>query len=618
MSIRMIALVIWAMVLCVGKIHAQEPVLTVKDITPSMLLDGTKAPLSDGWEAVTTTGKASVANGEILLSCLNGQQYTFRATATTGTPFITTGDYTIEFRIKVPVNNGRGFDMVVRDQVGRTSIGISHEKIVVTEGGQVLANMDGSKYHTYRFSCKRSQRKMYLYIDGVYVIDLTMTSNSNGPDLQFGKGNTASVSDIYIDYIAVDATGAYKAVKTYSVNFESNGGSALPEKVVAENALLAKPADPTRAGYGFVGWYTDAAFTTPWNFAADKVTAAATLYAKWDNQQYTVSFNSNGGSPVTEVQTGYYNAAVTEPATPVRTGFMFGGWYKDAALTQVFDFTSDRMTGNLVLYAKWNDRNQTISFPAITTKSFSDGAFDLAATASSGLPVTYEVVSGNVELAGNTLSIEGAGAVTIKATQAGDAFYFPATPVEVSFNITKGTQKITMEQIGTVNRFAGIVPLVASSDAGLPLRITVSDPLVADYVNGKLLVKGLGTTTITAYQEGNDNYLPADTVSITVKVFTNARYSKILVKDAVSPNGDGINDVFLLEGIADYPENRVQVMNRAGVTVFDGRGYNNSSVVFNGNSKNGQRLPGGTYYYHIDVKIAGQWQQMKGFLVIRY
>ena len=614
MSIRFILIfLLWT-----GTIKAQEPALPLKDITPAMQLDGSKAPLAGGWEAVTVTGKATATNGEVLLSCLNGQQYTFRATASTGTPFVVTGDYTIEFRIKIPVNNGRGFDMVVRDQVGRTSIGVSHEKIVVTEGGQVLANMDGSKYHTYRFSCKRSQRKMYLYIDGVYITELTLTSNSNGPDLQFGKGNTASVSDIYIDYIAFDVTGAYKAVKTWSVNFESNGGSTLPETVVADNGLLAAPATPTRAGYGFVGWFADAALTTPWNFATDKITAATTLYAKWDNNLYTISFNSNGGSPVNEVQTGYYNTVVTAPATPVRNGFMFGGWYKEASLTNVFDFAGDRITGNLVLYAKWNDRNQTISFPAIPDKSFSDGSVELKATASSGLPVSFEVVKGNVELTNNTLSIEGAGTVTIKATQAGDNFYFAAPPVELSFNVTKGTQKISMEQLGSVNRFAGSIALAASSDAGLPLRIKVSDPLVASYKNGRLQINGLGTAIITAFQDGNENYLAADSVSTTVKVFTNARYSKLLVKEALSPNGDGINDVFVIEGIADYPENRVQVMNRAGLQVFDSRSYNNASVVFKGDSKNGQRLPGGTYYYLIDVKIAEEWRQLKGFLVIRY
>jgi uncharacterized repeat protein (TIGR02543 family) len=68
----------------------------------------------------------------------------------------------------------------------------------------------------------------------------------------------------------------------YIVIFESNGGSPVPSETVEEGATVMRPADPTKAGHTFGGWYADATLTAPWSFAADKVTKETTLYAKWE------------------------------------------------------------------------------------------------------------------------------------------------------------------------------------------------------------------------------------------------------------------------------------------------------------------------------------------------
>ena len=68
---------------------------------------------------------------------------------------------------------------------------------------------------------------------------------------------------------------------TCTVTFDSQGGSAVAAQTVPYNSLLTKPEDPTKSDYVFGGWYREAACTTPWNFATDKVTTDLTLYAKW-------------------------------------------------------------------------------------------------------------------------------------------------------------------------------------------------------------------------------------------------------------------------------------------------------------------------------------------------
>lgn len=86
---------------------------------------------------------------------------------------------------------------------------------------------------------------------------------------------------------------------------------------------------------------------------------------------------------------------------------------------------------------------QTITFPALTNKLYGSGNFTLTATASSGLPVSYTVVSGAATIQGSTVSITGVGDVTIEATQAGDAEFMPAPGVQQSFTVNPAVLTIT-------------------------------------------------------------------------------------------------------------------------------------------------------------------------------
>lgn len=72
-----------------------------------------------------------------------------------------------------------------------------------------------------------------------------------------------------------------KWVQTYTVAFDTNGGSAVAPVAVDAGSTVTKPADPMKSGHNFGGWYKDSTLQTPWNFANDTVTADTTLYAKW-------------------------------------------------------------------------------------------------------------------------------------------------------------------------------------------------------------------------------------------------------------------------------------------------------------------------------------------------
>ena len=72
-----------------------------------------------------------------------------------------------------------------------------------------------------------------------------------------------------------------KWVQTYTVTFDTNGGSEVDPVTVDAGSTVSKPADPMKSGHNFGGWYKDSTLQTPWNFANGTVTADTTLYAKW-------------------------------------------------------------------------------------------------------------------------------------------------------------------------------------------------------------------------------------------------------------------------------------------------------------------------------------------------
>ena len=141
----------------------------------------------------------------------------------------------------------------------------------------------------------------------------------------------------------------------YIVIFDAQGGSAVaPVTNVASGSLIAEPEEPTYEGQTFGGWYREAETTTMWDFTSDKVTEDMILYAKWmPVPRYTVTFDTQGGSavaPITNVASG---SLIAEPEEPTYEGQTFGGWYREAETTTMWDFTSDKVTEDMILYAKW-------------------------------------------------------------------------------------------------------------------------------------------------------------------------------------------------------------------------------------------------------------------------
>ena len=150
------------------------------------------------------------------------------------------------------------------------------------------------------------------------------------------------------------------AKASYTAAFDSNGGSAVKAQAVRSGAKASKPADPTKSGYLFKGWYSDKSLTKAFNFNS-AVRSNLTLYAKWEAKAaYTVTFNANGGTAV-KAQSVSSGAKASKPANPTKAGHVFKGWYSDKSLTKAYDFNS-AVKSDLALYAKWEANEYTVTF----------------------------------------------------------------------------------------------------------------------------------------------------------------------------------------------------------------------------------------------------------------
>ncbi|WP_420575774.1 Ig-like domain-containing protein [Ekhidna sp.] len=161
-------------------------------------------------------------------------------------------------------------------------------------------------------------------------------------------------------------------------------------------------------------------------------------------------------------------------------------------------------------------QDQTITFEAIPDKVYGDAPFNLVATASSGLAVSFSIVSGPISLDDNEVTITGVGTVVIAANQAGDDDFNPAPEVERTFEIAKADQLIAIEPIADKLTTGASFDVVASVDSELPLSYSVSGPATNDGPT-IILTGGTGTVTVTVSQSGNANYNEAsESVSFVV------------------------------------------------------------------------------------------------------
>ena len=166
-------------------------------------------------------------------------------------------------------------------------------------------------------------------------------------------------------YVTVDLGKANGTSVVYTITFNSNDGTPVaPQNVNAGEKLEEPTPAPTKEGFTFDGWYEEATFNTKFDFNTP-ITSNRTLYAKWTENKYTLTFDANGGSgtmaPIADL-TGEYDLPANEFTAP--SGKQFKGWSltTDGAIVTKVD-----MTENKTVYAIWENipvTTYTLTFDA--------------------------------------------------------------------------------------------------------------------------------------------------------------------------------------------------------------------------------------------------------------
>jgi gliding motility-associated-like protein len=265
---------------------------------------------------------------------------------------------------------------------------------------------------------------------------------------------------------------------------------------------------------------------------------------------------------------------------------------------------------------------QTITFP-VTTVTYGLGDFAPKASVSSGLPLTFTSSNTAIATIGSSIVVHivTAGTDTITAIQAGNANFQPVS-LKAKLTINKAPLTITANNAtkvaGTPNPpltfgYSGFVysdtsitkaptiktTALTSSPAGTyPINLTnaVSNNYTLTFVNGVLTVTAAPVGLTLADEATAPN-----------------------VKTAVTPNGDGINDVLTIDNIGKYPDNKITIVNNSGTKIFEAAGYDNVNKTFDGHSSiTGAKQQAGTYFYVLEYKDNGVSKTKSGYISLKY
>ncbi len=366
---------------------------------------------------------------------------------------------------------------------------------------------------------------------GSYPISLTGGYNSGGP--------YAEHWNVWIDFnVDGDFTDAGENVFSQTGNADVSGNITIPTGTGTVNTRMRvsmrwnnDPGSCEAFDYGEVEDYGIAltevqSQTITFLPLADKLT---------DDVPFNIAANASSGLPVTF-------SLVSGPASIngnlVSLNGTPGTVVIRASQAGNINYNPAPFVEQSFAVVEAGPEDQTISFTAIPDKITTDPSFTISANASSGLPVSFSLVSGPAVVSGNTVSLTGAeGTVRIRASQNGNADYNPAPTVDRVFVVMSPMlqdQTITFAPLADKETTDPDFTLAASASSGLAVSFSlVSGPATLSG-NTLSLTGTAGTVTIRASQGGNGNYNPAPNVNRSFEVTSPAAQNQTITFAALA------------------------------------------------------------------------------------
>ena len=220
--------------------------------------------------------------------------------------------------------------------------------------GEILLTLSGGNRFTLAGPQINKTGTYTIDADGNIVLDYVR--DEDGTENAKLTGNTITLQK-------GDASMPFLKKVNYTVTFNVDGGSDVKAATVVNGKTVAKPSDPTKSGYAFLGWYSDSALKNSFDFSSTIVTESITLYARWVHDEvgvgkYTINFDlgSYDGAPEYGDMKTIAGLAYNVP-TPEREGYIFGGWwismYEDGEKLSYEYTESTVFNADTTLYAVW-------------------------------------------------------------------------------------------------------------------------------------------------------------------------------------------------------------------------------------------------------------------------
>jgi methionine-rich copper-binding protein CopC len=364
-----------------------------------------------------------------------------------------------------------------------TIVGVGTSTFTATQGGNATYNAAAPVEQTLTVT-KASQSISFNTPGGKTVGDapfaLTATASS-GLAVSYTSSNT-SVATISGNTVTI--AGAGTATITASQPGNGNYNSATP----VERTLTVSKATQSISFTALAPkTFGDASFALTATASSD----LAITYTSSNTSVATVA-----GNTITIAGAGATTITASQP----------GNGNYNAALPAAQTLTVAKAT-------------QTISFDALAAQAFEDASFELTATASSGLAVTYTSSNTSVAtISGRTVTFEGLGTTTITASQSGNGNYDAAIAVERTLTVTTTTQTISFAALAPKTFGDASFALSGTASSGQEVTYTSSNTSVATVSGSMVTIVGAGTSTITASQAGNSDFPAATPVSQTLTV----------------------------------------------------------------------------------------------------
>ena len=265
-----------------------------------------------------------------------------------------------------PTKTGYTFDGWYTAASGGTKI-TSSTKVTASEDHTVYAHWTANKYTVTfdknggsgaNFTRTIAYGSTYTKVDkpartGYDFIGWYTAKTGGNQVTETTKMTTASNHTVYARW----------SPKTFTVYFNSNGGSSVSSKKVTYDGYYESLTTPTRKNYTFLGWYTAKSGGTLVT-ASTKVTitSSQTLYAQWEGDKYTVTFDKNGGDGDNYIRSIAYGNTYTKVDKPTRTGYDFIGWYTArTGGSQVTETTTMSTAEDHTVYAQWTAKQYTVT-----------------------------------------------------------------------------------------------------------------------------------------------------------------------------------------------------------------------------------------------------------------